>query len=66
MQKRERQLALTYYNVKGVGGFGGIRPLAKTSKVRKEQAKAWLMNVVKTFTPYTNLCVTSFPEERPS
>ena len=42
MQKRERQLASTYYNVKGVGGFGGIWHLAKTSKVRTEQAKAWL------------------------
>ena len=42
MRKRERQLASTYYNVKGVGGFGGIRPLAKTSKVRTEQAKVWL------------------------
>ena len=37
MRKRERQLASTYYDVKGVGGFGGIRP-----KVRTEQAKVWL------------------------
>ena len=42
MRKRERQLALTYYDVKGIGSFGGIQPLAKTSKVKTKQAKAWL------------------------
>ena len=42
MRKRERQLASTYYDVKGIGSFGGIQPLAKTSKVKAKQAKAWL------------------------
>ena len=42
MRKRERQLASTYYDVKGVGSFGGIRPLAESSKVKTKQAKAWL------------------------
>ena len=42
MRKRERQLASTYYDVKGVGSFGGIRPLTESSKVKTKQAKAWL------------------------
>ena len=42
MRKRERQLASTYYDVKGVGSFGGNRPLAESSKVKTKQAKAWL------------------------
>ena len=42
MRKRERQLASTYYDVKGIRSFGGIQPLAKTSKVKTKQAKAWL------------------------
>ena len=42
MRKQERQFASSYYDVQGIGSFGGIRPLAKTSKVKTGLAKAWL------------------------
>ena len=42
MRKQERQFASSYYDVQGIGSFGGIRLLAKTSKVKTGLAKAWL------------------------
>ena len=42
MRKQEKRLSSAYYDVKGVGSFGGIRPLAKTSKVDTKRARAWL------------------------
>ena len=42
MWKREKQLSSTYYDVKGIRRFEGIRSLAKNSKVKTKQAKAWL------------------------
>ena len=42
MWKQEKQLTSSYYDVKGVGSFGGIRPLVKTSKVKTKQTKEWL------------------------
>ena len=44
MLKRGRQLASTYYDVKGIRNFWGIQPLVKTSKVKTKQAKACMVS----------------------
>ena len=42
MRKRESKLSSAYYDIKGVGSFGGIQALAKKTKGNKKQIKDWL------------------------
>ena len=63
MRKRESKLSSAYYDIKGVGSFGGIQALAKKPKGIKNKLKSgWK---VKMPTLSTNRFVTGFPEERP-
>ena len=42
MRKQESKLTSAYYDIKGVGSFGGIQALAKKTKVKRKQIKEWL------------------------
>ena len=42
MRKRESKLSSAYYDIKGVGSFGGIQALAKKTKGNQKQIKDWL------------------------
>ena len=42
MGKREKKLSQTYYNVAGVGSFGGVKRLSEKSKVHPKVVKEWL------------------------
>ena len=42
MAKKRDKLVSSYYDVKGVGSYGGIRPLAKKTKLKPEKVKEWL------------------------
>ena len=62
MRKRESKLTSAYYDIKGVGSFGGIEALAKKTKVKRNKLKSgWK---VKMPTLSTNRSITGFPEER--
>ena len=42
MWQRESKLSSAYYDIKGVGSFGGIQALAKKTKGNQKQIKEWL------------------------
>ena len=42
MRKRESKLSSAYYDIKGVGSFGGIQALTKKTKGNQKQIKEWL------------------------
>lgn len=42
MGKREDKLSDSYYDIKAVGSYGGIRPLTRKSKVQSKHVKRWL------------------------
>ena len=63
MRKRESKLSSAYYDIKGVGSFGGIQALTKKTKGNQKQIKEWLESQMPTLS--TNRFVTGFPEERP-
>ena len=42
MGKQEKTLHSNYYNIRSVGSYGGIQPLAKKTKVKPERVKAWM------------------------
>ena len=44
MGKREKNLTATYYNVRHVGSYGGILPLSKKTKIKRETVKSWLQS----------------------
>ena len=42
MGKRKERLSASYYNVGGVGSYGGVRPLSQKTKLSPERVKEWL------------------------
>lgn len=42
MGKQEKKLSSSYYDVEGVGSYGGVRPLSKKTKIKPERVKDWL------------------------
>ena len=42
MRKRENKLSSSYYDVRGVGSYGGVDALSRKTKIKPEGVKKWL------------------------
>ena len=42
MRKRENKLSSSYYDVRGVGSYGGVSALSRKTKIKPEGVKKWL------------------------
>ena len=42
MRKRENKLSSSYYDVRGVGSYGGVGALSRKAKIKPEGVKKWL------------------------
>ena len=42
MRKQSKQLSTAYYDIGGIGSYGGIQPLSKKTKVPPPKIKEWL------------------------
>ena len=62
MRKRESKLSSAYYDIKGVGSFGGIQALAKKTKGNQKQIKDWLESQ-DAYTLYKQVCYR-FPQRK--
>ena len=42
MRKRENKLSSSYYDVRGIGSYGGVSALSRKTKIKPEGVKKWL------------------------